>query len=179
MKNLRRTDECSLADLPLEIRKPILEKLGADEKPLACFRTEWHMLWVSVVTPKQLVVFKAILLANPIFIGKATIEMPKVYSIQLQDILGHREGFNKEYDIYAVNFQGKEGVSIETCFVSETDAKKFMRAIWSAKDQGRQEAVKPALKAADRLRELVELQKEGLITDIEFQTKREEILKDL
>jgi hypothetical protein len=179
MKTLRRTDECSLADLPPEIRKPIQEKLSADEKPLACFRTEWHMVWVSVITPKQLVVFKAILLAHPIFISKATIEMPRVYNIALQDILGHREGFNKEYDIYAVNFQGKENVNIETCFVNESDAQKFMRVLWSVRDQNRREAVKPALKAADRLRALVELQKEGLLTDNEFQAKREEILKDL
>jgi hypothetical protein len=174
---MEKTIECELAEVDIELRNLIENLMEPGEKVLACFRVESGMVWVQVITDRQVIAAKAIALRSGVFSFKPKIEMPRISSLDFKDIAHFKQERSQDYDLYTVMITGKDGQILETNFTLETAASKFCNTLTSATTSGIKQSLQGS--TAERLRELSELLDMKLISEEEFQTKRSEILRNL
>ncbi|MHC1784610.1 MAG: hypothetical protein AB9891_17960 [Anaerolineaceae bacterium] len=172
-----KTIECELNEVDIELRNLIENLMEPGEEVLACFRVESGMVWVQVITNRQVIAAKAIALRSGVFSFKPKIEMPRISFLALKDISHFQQGRSQDYDLFTVLIAGKDDQTLETNFTLETAARKFFKTLTSATTSKIKQS--PPGSAAERLRELSDLVDLKLISEEEFQIKRSEILRNL
>ena len=174
------TTECKLSTLPPELQEPIQERLLSGEEIYYCCKTEWRMVWVQVITSRQMVVVKANLLRFPFFFSAPRISMLRVSSMLLSEFVALKENVDSEYDdAFMVHVLGRAGAVLELCFASQESGSAFGRLLQDARLGKLDKSKKPAASTGVRLHELANLLQEGLINDEEYEQKRREILNEL
>ncbi len=178
---MTRQRECSIEDLKPRFKAEIKNYLSKDEPVLLCLeytespidavitRLQLGSIWflVCVVTPKRIIV-----------VHNAGYHI-KLTTMFLTDVFSIQEG--KEDDSYQVTVHGT-GDPIPNWFKHPDEAARFASLLRHAVDtaNGRPGKSMPSSQSAEqRLRALVQLRKDGLITDAEFCRLREEILSRL
>ena len=96
----------------------------------------------------------------------------------LTDIIGIEE---RKYGVqhFRVDVLGQSNNKFAFNFGSQQVSQQFMNILRSAIEQAKATSLHSQGNAADRLRELARLLKEGLINDAEFEQKRKEFLGQL
>jgi hypothetical protein len=173
---MEKTTECPLTDIDPVLRQMVEDILQEGEEILICYRVEYHMIWVQVITNIRVISAKAIALRVNIF-SKPKIEMPRISMLALEDIVHYGLARSEDYDLHCVRITASDGRTLETNFTLESAAQKFFRVLQSAILSGSKQ--NPQEDAADRLRKLSELLDMKLISDEEYRVKRSQILKDL
>lgn len=164
-------------DVERELRDLIQNTLEPDEEILICFRVEYSMLWIHVVTNLKVISAKAIALRINVFSTRPKIEMPRISWIELSKLEHCELGRSQDYDLFTVQISGRDNQTLEANFTLETAAMKFHSLLNSTINRDKKNTPQPAI--ADRLRELTDLHTMNLISDEEFQDKRAQILKEL
>lgn len=174
---MEKTIECSLQEVDRELRLMIEDLLEPDEEVQVCFLVEFNMIWVEVITNRQVVAAKAIALRTNVFSFKPKIEMPVISSMLIRDIDHFDLRKNEDYDLNSVLIYSTDNRFLETNFTLESAARKFHQILSSVVKPGKPN--RPSLPASERLKELIDLLDKNLITDEEYNQKRAEILKNL
>lgn len=174
---MEKTTECSLTDIDPVLRQMVEDTLQEDEEILICFRVEYHLIWVQVITNIRVISAKAIALRVNIFSSRPKIEMPRISVMALKDIVHYGLARSEDYDLQSVRITTSDGMTLETNFTLESAAKKFFSVLQSAILSGSQQSQQGD--TAGRLRKLSELLDMKLISEEEYRLKRSQILKDL
>jgi hypothetical protein len=169
-----KTIECSLAELQAELYGVVKDQLSNDEEVLICYANQARISFFGLAPTKHL---EALVVTGRKVIKVTYYDTGVNYveSMYLSDIVSIQEGFDSTYNAVAATVLGHGSSKIELHFESQEIARKFTNVLRRAIDRARQETKG----AADRLRELAQLQKEGLISEDELQQKRKEIIEQL
>lgn len=171
-----KTRECSLDELRPELGKVAKEQLSSNEEVLICYESKVRVTLFGLMPTTS---FHALIATGHKIIKVSGYDtgVNKVESMCLSDVVSVGE------DIYAGEFSarmlGYGGSAIAFPFESREPARKFTNLLRRAIGESKATAPQQNKSASDRLRELAQLHKDGLISEDEFQQKRKEILDQL
>jgi hypothetical protein len=159
---MSETVECSLPQLEPLIRQLLTSSLATNEQPLICVKHKGQgALRIYVVAESRIVT-----LYRPDLL--VVTGAPVVYTFFIDDIVGFTREDNSP--VISINIQFHSGYH-KLIFESRQIADKFVSVFQEALTRSK---TKPD--TANRLRQLAQLHKEGLISDSEFEQKRKDIL---
>jgi hypothetical protein len=184
-----RTLESALDRLHPELGAQLAAQLSSRENILFCCETrdvefyEGLPSYAFVITQRR-VAYAKLVVRGILFTRYDT----SASSMFLSDIISINESNNRDtpFDWYmrrsrvlTVDLRGHGDNGFVFFFVDGPVARKFLTTLKELVNHTRTSAATAKGSPADRLRDLVRLHDEGLVTDAEFQQRRNEILQEL
>lgn len=183
-----KTRECSIEDLQPEVASAIRQHISGNDKILFCYETRHGVGLGSQLTDLLFFDFSPsseaqVITQNQVIHANKWAKREANSSIRLVDISSISE--TKSSDGYCriiIRSRGG-GEDVHAGFASEQVARKFANTLREVIKQAESVfSTTPTQSPGtpkERLRALAQLHKEGLLSDLEFQQKRQEILSQL
>jgi hypothetical protein len=187
MDKAKHTRACLVQDLRPDFVSIVQKYISSSDNILACYETKGTYKNVGFIFDYNRAVYIIQIITKRLLIygwsgGFRNHETPETTVLQLRDIKQIHEGSNWNY--WSVNVLGQSNNHIECTFTSQKFSQDFASILFGAMEQEKTEQILPSQSPSlasieDSIERLSNLHKKGIISDIEFQEKRKELLNQI
>jgi hypothetical protein len=179
----KQSRACSLQDLRPDFAKVVQKHISVDEEIIACYETTGTKSNNGVIFETQTPVYSAqIISRKQLILGWSSNDGYSVKSIQLRDIVSISEGGSGGVYGYWVTASAQGEIHLGCAFANPQMSQDFAQILKQAIEQEKTASESKGLSLAsieERIETLTRLHKNGLISDLEFQEKRKELLNQI